>query len=377
MLEKELISDFRRKGTSKLTILAFSLIVFTCFSILLFLLTLSIGKSKNNNINSFADDEWEWAPKGDKIKTKWAEKIDPKNVWPEYPRPQLERKDWLNLNGPWSYSIREPDFLKPEKHDGQILVPFSLESSLSGVMKGINDKQVIWYEKEFEIPKDWKGKTILLHFGAVDWKCTLYINEAKIGEHSGGYSPFYFDITKRIKEGNNIIVLQVFDPTNKGYQPVGKQTLSPGSIWYTPISGIWQTVWLEPVNEYYIKKLEVNNDFDKKQIKITFKLNSDEKLPLNVKLEFDEEEIMTVKGKSNEEVVFEIKDDDFHPWSPSEPNLYNLKVKLFSEDEEVLDSFTSYTNIRKVEQKKDSNGFFRIFLNNEPLFNMGTLDQGY
>ena len=377
MLEKELISNYRRKGAYRFSIFAFSLIAFTCFSILLFLLTLTTGKQKNKNINSFADGEWEWAPKGDKIKTKWAEKIDPKNVWPEYPRPQLERKDWLNLNGPWYYSLREPDFLKPEKHDGQILVPFSLESSLSGVMKSITDKQVIWYEKEFEIPKDWKDKIILLHFGAVDWKCTLYVNEAKIGEHSGGYSPFYFDITKRIKQGKNTIVLQVFDPTNKGYQPVGKQTLSPGSIWYTPISGIWQTVWLEPVNEHYIKTLEINNDFDKKQIKITFNLNSEEKLPLKVKLEFDEDEIMTVKGKSNEEVVLEIPEDDFHPWSPSEPNLYYLKVELFSEDEETLDSFTSYTNIRKVEQKKDSNGFFRIFLNNEPLFNMGTLDQGY
>ena len=377
MLEKELISNYRRKGAYRFSIFAFSLIAFTCFSILLFLLTLTTGKQKNKNINSFADGEWEWAPKGDKIKTKWAEKIDPKNVWPEYPRPQLERKDWLNLNGPWYSSLREPDFLKPEKHDGQILVPFSLESSLSGVMKSITDKQVIWYEKEFEIPNDWKDKIILLHFGAVDWKCTLYVNEAKIGEHSGGYSPFYFDITKRIKQGKNTIVLQVFDPTNKGYQPVGKQTLSPGSIWYTPISGIWQTVWLEPVNEHYIKTLEINNDFDKKQIKITFNLNSDEKLPLKVKLEFDEDEIMTVKGKSNEEVVLEIPEDDFHPWSPSEPNLYYLKVELFSEDEETLDSFTSYTNIRKVEQKKDSNGIFRIFLNNEPLFNMGTLDQGY
>ena len=239
MLETGLISNFRKKGINKLSILAFSLIVFTCFTILVFLFTLTIGKPKNKSIKSFADDEWEWAPKGDRIKTKWAEKIDPKKVWPEYPRPQLERKDWLNLNGPWCYSIREPDFLKPEKHDGQILVPFSLESSLSGVMKAIDDKKVLWYEKEFELPEEWKDKTILLHFGAVDWKCTLYVNEAKIGEHSGGYSPFYFDITNRVKEGKNTIVLQIFDPTNRGYQPVGKQTLSPGSIWYTPISGIW------------------------------------------------------------------------------------------------------------------------------------------
>ena len=377
MLEKELISNFRREGTNKLSIFAFSLIVFTCFSVLLFLLTLTIGKQKNKNINSFADDEWEWAPKGDKIKTKWAEKIDPKNVWPEYPRPQLERKDWLNLNGPWYYSLREPDFLKPEKHDGHILVPFSLESSLSGVMKSVTDKQVIWYEKEFEIPKDWKDKIILLHFGAVDWKCTLYVNEAKIGEHSGGYSPFYFDITKRIKEGKNSIVLQVFDPTNKGYQPVGKQTLSPGSIWYTPISGIWQTVWLEPVNVHYFEKIEVNNNYDDKVVRLKFIINSDIKLPVNYTLKYNDIIIGKANGKTNEEISINIPEKDFHPWSPYEPNLYTVNAELYSELNYMYDSISSYTTIRKIEKRKDSNGYFRIFLNNKPLFNMGTLDQGY
>jgi beta-galactosidase/beta-glucuronidase len=192
-----------------------------------------MSSKSNSNEKGFksllqGEEKWDWAPKGDKIKTKWAAKLDPENIWPEYPRPQLERKEWLNLNGPWSFSIRETDFLKPEKPDGKILVPFSLESSLSGVMGAVNEAQIIWYEKEFILPENWKDKKILLHFGAVDWKCTLYINDAKIGEHEGGYSPFYFDITNRLnKEGKNKIVLRVYDPTNYGYQPGGKQTKNP------------------------------------------------------------------------------------------------------------------------------------------------------
>ena len=377
MHEKEeslkLIINSKREAF-QLNKIAILLIAFACF---ITFISLFISTTDKKSLNSFVEEEWNWSPAGDKIKTKWGKELDPKNVWPEYPRPQLERKDWLNLNGPWSYSIREPDYLKPEKHDGKILIPFSLESSLSGVMKSLTDKQVIWYEKEFEFPEEWNGKKILLHFGAVDWKCTLYVNEAKIGEHSGGYSPFYFDITNRIKEGINKIVLQVYDPTNRGEQPIGKQTLSPGSIWYTPISGIWQTVWLEPVNENYITKLEINNDYDNKEIKITFKLNSEEKLPLDVKLEFNENEIQTIKGNSNEEITIKISDEDFHPWSPSEPNLYNIKAELLSKEGKVIDSLVSYTTIRKIEQRKDLSGNFRIFLNNKPIFNMGTLDQGY
>ena len=380
MHEKEeslkLIINSKREAF-QLNKIAILLIAFACFITFIFLFISTTDKKSEKSLNSFVEEEWNWSPAGDKIKTKWGKELDPKNVWPEYPRPQLERKDWLNLNGPWSYSIREPDYLKPEKHDGKILIPFSLESSLSGVMKSLTDKQVIWYEKEFEFPEEWNGKKILLHFGAVDWKCTLYVNEAKIGEHSGGYSPFYFDITNRIKEGINKIVLQVYDPTNRGEQPIGKQTLSPGSIWYTPISGIWQTVWLEPVNENYITKLEINNDYDNKEIKITFKLNSEEKLPLDVKLEFNENEIQTIQGNSNEEITIKISDEDFHPWSPSEPNLYNIKAELLSKEGKVIDSLVSYTTIRKIEQRKDLSGNFRIFLNNKPLFNMGTLDQGF
>ena len=156
-------------------------------------------------------------------------------------------------------------------------------------------------------------KKILLHFGAVDWKCTLFINDAQIGEHVGGYSAFYFDITQALKEETNKIVLKVYDPTNKGYQPIGKQSLSPERIWYTPTSGIWQTVWLEPVNEkFYFTKLEINNNFDEKEITITFKINTEAKLPINAEVEFKEQKIQSVKGNSNEEITIKLSDDDFH-----------------------------------------------------------------
>ena len=377
----KVILNPKNEKKSKWMKLSFSLLLVASFLIILIILLMSSKSNSNEKgLKSLLQEEekWDWTPKGGKIKTKWAEKLDPNNIWPEYPRPQLERKEWLNLNGPWSYSIRETDFLKPEKPDGKILVPFSLESSLSGVMGTINEKQILWYEKEFILPENWKNKKILLHFGAVDWKCTLYINDAKIGEHEGGYSPFYFDITNRLnKEGKNKIILRVYDPTNYGYQPVGKQTKNPGSIWYTPISGIWQTVWLEPVSEDFIDKLEINNDFDNKQIKVTFKLNSDKNLPIKVTLIYDNKEIEKIENTSNKEIIIQIPDEDFHEWSPSEPNLYYLKAELFSESGDLIDSIQSYTAVRKIESRPSSNGYKRIFLNNKPIFNMGTLDQGY
>jgi len=321
--------------------------------------------------------EWKWHPEGNKIKTKWGIDIDPEKVWQEYPRPQLERKDWLNLDGLWSYSIKDLKAPFPEKYDGKILIPFCLESSLSGVMKSLNEKQFLYYSKNFKIPEEWKGKNILIHFNAVDWICELFINEIRIGEHIGGYSAFSFDITKSLKEGINKIVLKVWDPSDKGYQPVGKQTFSPNSIWYTPISGIWQTVWIEPVSEKYIKTLEVKNDFDSKEIRINFKLNLEEKLPLSISLIYNEKEILKSNGFTNKEIIFKIPDEYFHPWSPSEPNIYIIKAQLLNNKEEISDSISSYTTIRKIEQKKDKNGYYRIFLNNKPLFNMGTLDQGY
>ena len=364
--------NLKSNETSKWKKIALIFIIIS-IALLIALIIILILELKNND----DDEKKDWTPAGDKIKTKWGKNLNPKKVWQEYPRPQLERKDWLNLNGLWSYSIRNPNDLKPDIHDGKILVPFSLESSLSGVMKSLSENKILWYEKEFEIPKGWKNNLILLHFGAVDWKCELFINDYKIGEHSGGYSPFYFDITQSLKNGKNTIALKVTDPTDRSYQPRGKQTLSPGSIWYTPISGIWQTVWLEPVKEHYFEKIEINNNYDDKIVKLKFKINSEIKLPVNYTLKYNNKIIGQVSGKTDEEISIKIPEEDFHPWSPYEPNLYTINAELYSELNFIYDSVSSYTTIRKIEKKKDSSGYFRIFLNNEPLFNMGTLDQGY
>jgi hypothetical protein len=369
--------NLKSDETSKWKKIAFIFIIISIALLITVIIISILGFKNNDDEDDDNDKKPEWAPAGDKIKTKWGKNLNSKKVWQEYPRPQLERKDWLNLNGLWSYSIRYTDDLKPEKHDGKILVPFSVESSLSGVMKPLSENQILWYEKEFEIPKDWKNKTILLHFGAVDWKCELFINDNSIGEHSGGYTPFYFDITDKLKNGKNLITLKVYDPTDRSYQPRGKQILSPGSIWYTPVSGIWQTVWLEPVKVHYFEKIEINNNYDDKIVRLKFKINSDIKLPVNYTLKYNNTIIGQAKGKTNEDISINIPDEDFHPWSPYEPNLYTINAELYSELNYMYDSVSSYTTIRKIEKRKDSSGYFRIFLNNKPFFNMGTLDQGY
>ena len=244
-------------------------------------------------------------------------------------------------------------------------------------MRNISDEDIIWYEKDIEIPRNWSDKKIILNFGGVDWKCIIYINDIKVGEHSGGYTSFNFDITNYLRNGKNKLIVKVIDPTNKGYQPCGKQVLNPYQIYYTSISGIWQTVWLEPVNNDYIKNLEINNDFDRKEIKINFKINSNKQLPISLTLEYNDKNIKKIKGLTNNNISIKLEDINFHPWSPSEPNIYTIKAKLFNEREQLIDSIESYTTIRKIEQRKDENGYYRIYLNNNKIFNMGVLDQGY
>ena len=324
-----------------------------------------------------------WTPAGDKIKTRWAETIDPEKVWQEYPRPQLERKDWMNLNGLWKYAVRKQGDLSPDEYDGEILVPFPIESSLSGVMKTFTKEDALWYYKEIEIPNEWNGKHILLNFGAVDWRSEVYINRKKVGEHTGGYSYFYFDITSFLETGKNKLLIKVIDVTDTvystwgKYQPVGKQSITPNGIWYTPASGIWQTVWLEPVSEQYIENLEIFNDYYNKEIKINFNVPNEAKLSVDLTVKFNDKIVGESKGNSNELISIKLSDGNFKPWSPTEPNLYTIEAKLLSDSGEVLDSISSYTAIRIVESKKDSNNILRIFLNNKPIFNMGTLDQGY
>ena len=365
----------------------FSLIFGTLAVIAMIVLTVTFlpaSKGKEEIIKrKLIENGLKWAPAGDKIKTRWASTIDPENVWPEYPRPQLERKDWLNLNGLWQYSVGNINDESPGAYEGYILVPFPIESSLSGVMKTFTKDNSLWYYREVEIPNTWNGKHILLNFGAVDWRCEVYINNQKVGEHTGGYTHFYFDITSYLQSGKNQFLIKVVDVSdtvysNWGkYQPVGKQSITPNGIWYTPSSGIWQTVWLEPVSEQYFEKLEINNDYYNKQVKVTFKVPNDAKLPVDFTLKFNNQVVGQTRGTSNEEISIILSDANFKPWSPDEPNLYTIEANLLSNSGAVLDTISSYTAIRVVESKKDSNNILRIFLNNKPIFNMGPLDQGY
>ena len=352
----------------------FFLFFITSFIILFIFLLLFFLLRKNKIL---LESEWKYKPAGNKIKTSWAYNLDPYKIWQEYPRPQLQREEWINLNGPWKYKIKKKYSSYPKYYDGFILVPFPIESSLSGIMKNLKKDNILWYEKEVEIPKNWTGKHILLNFGAVDWKCELFINKINVGEHTGGYSYFYFDITNFLNEGKNNITLKVIDPTDTLYQPRGKQTLNPYGIWYTPSSGIWQTVWLEPVNENYIEKLEINNDYDNKEIKILFKSADNKELTIVYSAKYNNKLVGENKGKANEYISIKLSDEDFKPWSPTEPNIYIIEAKLLSSSGDIIDNITSYTTIRKIESKKDKNGILRIFLNNKPLFNLGTLDQGY
>ncbi|MEC8885051.1 MAG: sugar-binding domain-containing protein, partial [Bacteroidota bacterium] len=204
----------------------------------------------------------QWKPAGDKIKTKWASQIDVNNVLPEYPRPIMERDAWQNLNGLWEYSIEKKGAAAPKSFDGKILVPFPVESSLSGVMKEVGADQEVWYKRSFSVPSDWNNKAVLLHFGAVDWETEVWLNGVKIGSHTGGFTPFSFDISPFLKSGKQELTVKVWDPTSDGPQPRGKQVKNPDGIWYTPVTGIWQTVWLEPVSKKHIEDVRTTPDID-------------------------------------------------------------------------------------------------------------------
>ena len=199
----------------------------------------------------------QWKPAGDKLKTPWAEKIDPANVLPEYPRPQLVRSQWMNLNGLWDYAIKPVGALEPKTMDGKILVPFAVESSLSGVQKSLTEKDELWYRRTFSVPAAWKGSNVMLNFGAVDWKADVFVNDILVGSHTGGFTPFSLDITPYLKaKGDQKLVVRVFDGTDKGYQPRGKQALNPNGIWYTPVT-LPRRLFLSPLGQWAITGVQM------------------------------------------------------------------------------------------------------------------------
>lgn len=317
----------------------------------------------------------QWKPAGDKIKTAWAETLNLDNILSEYPRPIMERDSWLNLNGLWEYAILPFGQKEPQKFDGKILVPFAVESSLSGVQKELGKEKELWYKRTFNIPSSWRGKNILLHFGAVDWKAEIYLNDVKIGTHTGGYVPFKFDITPFLTSGSQKLVVKVWDPTNESYIPRGKQVKNPHAIWYTPVSGIWQTVWLEPVSSKYISNVVSVADIDNKNLKVKVGTqNTTSSDVVQIVLKEQNTIVAMTKGVVGE--TLELALADVKLWSPESPFLYDLEVTLLDKGKKT-DKVKSYAAMRKISMHKDKDGIMRMQLNNKDCFQFGPLDQGW
>ena len=319
----------------------------------------------------------EWSPAGDRIRTPWADDLNPKNVLPEYPRPIMQRADWMNLNGLWDYAVTERGALRPNAFDGQILVPFAIESSLSGVGRALTENEELWYSRTFKVPSSWKGKRVLLHFGAVDWAADIWVDGARVGSHTGGYTPFSFDITAALDgTKTHTLEVKVWDPTNSSYQPRGKQVHQPNGIWYTSVSGIWQTVWLEPVSEHYITDLRITPDIDRHTLTVAPALSCAARADMAVVNVYDGAALVASAKSINGEPLEVNMPADARLWSPDDPFLYTLKVEL-KNGGKVVDRIDSYAAMRKFSTGRDESGFMRMMLNNKPLFQMGPLDQGW
>ena len=336
-------------------------------------LGLTTGCSRDKQVKA----ELSWQPGKGRLKTRWAGIITPENVLQEYPRPQMKRKEWLNLNGVWEYALCPVLNKQPNEYEGGILVPFPVESALSGVGKPVGKEKRLWYRRSFEVPRKWKGRHILLNFEAVDWEAKVWVNGKKMGTHKGGYDPFSFDITSALrKRSTQQLVVSVWDPTDEGTQPRGKQVMKPRGIWYTAVTGIWQTVWLEPVSETHISALRIIPNIDREEVWI--KTICLDKVPAwMVELEvLDGNKSLASSGsEAGMNVGVPIKNAKL--WSPDSPFLYTLKVRLKDSNGSIVDEIESYFGMRKISLGKDDAGVNRLFLNNHDLFQFGPLDQGW
>lgn len=318
-------------------------------------------------------------PASGTLNTRWTAQVGPTNALPEYPRPQLVRSNWLNLNGPWNYAVTPQTVTAPSSFEGKILVPFPIESSLSGVMRSFDEKSTLWYERRFAVPANWQGQRVRIHFGAVDWETRVSINGHEIGRHRGGYDGFTFDITDQLKWSNDEeIVVAVTDPT-EGDQPRGKQARKPEGIFYTSTSGIWQTVWLEPVPKVCINDLILTPDIDGQILRIKLAANNlSDSLQVEATALADGQEAGRVLGPANSELRLPIHSP--HLWSPDDPFLYDLRVTLLDGDH-AIDSVSSYFGMRKIALQKDATNkdhpVMRMALNDKFVFQIGALDQGF
>lgn len=307
----------------------------------------------------------------------WAGNVDAVHPLPEYPRPQLVREGWQNLNGLWDYAI-VPGRLEvmPEQYEGKLLVPYPVESALSGVGKTVGKDSSLWYRQVVSVDKAIRKQRVLLHFGAVDWQCEVYVNGQQAGSHEGGYDPFTIDITPYLKKGaQQEIVVGVWDPTDEGPQPNGKQVVRPRGIWYTPVTGIWQTVWLEGVPETHIAATKHTPDIDTGTLTVQTTVDGVR----------DGDQVRVSAWKDGTQITEEtvaaggdatLKIANAALWSPASPTLYDLKVAVLRNGK-VVDEVDSYFAMRKISMAKDANGIQRMMLNNEFVFQYGPLDQGW
>jgi hypothetical protein len=316
----------------------------------------------------------DWKPAETPLMTRWGKAVTPDNAWREYPRPQLVRKDWQNLNGLWDYAITPKGAARPEKWDGQILVPFAVEAALSGVGKRVNPDQNLWYRRAVEVPAGWKGKRVLLHFGAVDFEATVWVNGRELGTHKGMSDPFSFDITDALADGKGEVVVRVWDPTDTASQPRGKQVTKPGGIWYTPVTGIWQTVWMEPVPESRITGLVATPNIQTGEVR--FDVGVVNARPGQTVLVTCRTDAGPVFGEARAGTPVTLTVPNPKLWTPDAPNLYDVTVALTRKDNEV-DSAGSYFAFRTVSAGKDEHGVMRLLLNGRPVFQVGPLDQGW
>ncbi len=312
--------------------------------------------------------------------TPWGETLDKSAVLPEYPRPHMAREAWTNLNGEWDFALTPVDAERPDDFQQKILVPFPVESTLSGVAKAVTPEDAVWYRREFGA-FDRDGKRLLLHFGAVDWSAKVWVNDVEVGEHTGGYDPFSFDITDALTDsGPQKLVVRVTDPTNRGSQPHGKQSLEPGGIVYTAVSGIWQTVWIEPVPVTRVRSLKVTPGVESNEVEVVVEAEGPDLANSVVRLATKSESgaPLRVTGKPGESLRIAIPKARL--WSPEDPYLYDLHVDLAIESgrvHNVIDHVNSYFGMRSITIAPDEDGFSRICLNGKEYFNVGPLDQGW
>lgn len=321
---------------------------------------------------SHGQSSWKMQPVA--VQTRWASQVNPANVLPEYPRPQMVREQWVNLNGLWQYAITDQAAKQPSSFDGEILVPFPVESALSGVKKPVLPTQRLWYKRSFDRPATKEGERVLLHFGAVDWQTKVYVNGKEAGRHTGGYQHFSFDITPLLISGRNELVVEVYDPTDQGPNPHGKQVLAPKGIRYTATTGIWQTVWLETVPAVAITGLVITPEVDEGYLSITVNTSGDTDYTIEAIAGTAGKMAGSVNGPANQPLKLPLR--NAHLWSPEDPFLYDLSVKLVKNGA-IKDKVSSYFGMRKIEVKKDDTGQERIFLNNKYTYNLGVLDQGF